>query len=64
VTVYVLYDGDDVIGVGTASELARLLGVTQETIKGYAKASYKALGRDRVAERVTVRPEDFSRMSR
>ena len=39
-SMYVLYDGDEVIGIGTARELAKQRGVTVNTIRRYATPSY------------------------
>jgi len=53
---YVLYRGDEVLDVGTASEIAKRRGVRQETIRFYCTASYQRRIRNRdkrlVAERV------------
>ena len=52
--MYVLYDGDEVIGIGTARELAKQRGVTVKTIRSYATPSYhKRRGRLQ-AERVEL----------
>ena len=53
-SMYVLYDGDEVIGIGTARELAKQRGVTVKTIRSYATPSYhKRRGRLQ-AERVEL----------
>lgn len=38
--LYVLYRGDEVVGVGTRKELAERLGVTEKTITGYGSPAY------------------------
>ncbi len=63
-TVYVLYDNDDVLGVGTAKELGIMIGVKPQTIMGYAAESHKSRGIGRTAEKFIVRPEDFATMRR
>lgn len=57
--VYVLYRDDDVLGVGTAEELARLMGVRPETIRFYASNCSKQRNKKLVAERVYVRDDEF-----
>lgn len=39
--VYVLYRGDDVVGVGTKDELVRLIGVSPSTIYWYSSSAYR-----------------------
>ena len=63
-TVYVLYDNDEVLGVGTAKELGTMIGVKPETIMGYAAESHKGRGLGSTAEKFTVRPEDFATVRR
>lgn len=36
---YALYKGDEIIGIGTAKELAEKLGIKPETIRWYATPS-------------------------
>ena len=38
--VYALYKGDDLLGIGTAKELAEIHGVKPSTIKFYATPVY------------------------
>lgn len=38
---YALYRGDDLLGIGTAKELAEAQGVKPETIKFYATPVYQ-----------------------
>lgn len=38
---YALYRGDDLLGIGTAKELAEAQGVRPETIKFYATPVYQ-----------------------
>lgn len=38
--IYVLYRGDEVVGVGTRKELAERFGVTEKTITGYGCPAY------------------------
>lgn len=40
-TVYALYKGDTFIDLGTVSELAKVLNVSERTIKFYATKTYK-----------------------
>lgn len=40
-TVYALYKGDTFIDLGTACELAKVLNVSERTIKFYATKTYK-----------------------
>lgn len=40
-TEYALYKGDEIIGIGTAKELAEKLGIKPETIRWYATPSQK-----------------------
>lgn len=53
---YVLYRGDEVLDVGTASEIAKRRGIKADTIRFYCTASYQKRIRNRdkrlVAERV------------
>lgn len=61
---YVLYKGDEVLGVGTANELAKRFGVTPQTIANYATESHRLReNRQIVAEPVPVRQEDFDPMT-
>ena len=39
--IYVLYRGDELLGVGTTKELAKAHGVKPETIYFYSTPSYK-----------------------
>ena len=41
---YALYRGDDLLGIGTAVELAELIGVKEDTIKWYATPSARKRG--------------------
>ena len=45
-TEYALYDGEEILGIGTAKELAELTGVKEQTIRFYSTNSYK----ERLAE--------------
>jgi hypothetical protein len=40
-TEYALYKGEDIIGIGTAKELAEKLGIKPETIRFYATPTQK-----------------------
>jgi hypothetical protein len=59
VTVYVLYDHDEVVGIGTAEDLSERFGIKPETIRFYASHAQKSRNRAMVAERIKVKREDF-----
>ena len=61
--VYVLYDGDEVLGVGTSEELAERFGISPRTIEGYSAPSSKTRGRRVCAEKVVVKPDEYDRPS-
>lgn len=61
-TVYVLYRGDEVLGVGTAEELGREFGLKPETIRFYASNAHKSRNKQMLAERLTVKPDEFEAM--
>lgn len=63
-TVYVLYRGDEVLGVGTAEELAARYNLKPETIRFYASNAQKSRNKPMVAERFTVKPNEFVTMHR
>lgn len=54
-TIYALYKGERLLGIGTAAELAEKLGVTQKTIWWYASpAAKRRSGKNAtIAERLT-----------
>ena len=57
---YVLYRGDEVLGVGTAEELAERVGVRPETIMNYASVAHrKKADRQVIAMPVPVDRKDF-----
>lgn len=57
---YVLYRGDEVLGVGTAEELAERVGVRPETIMNYASEAHrKKADRQVIAMPVPVDRKDF-----
>jgi hypothetical protein len=37
---YVLYKGEEIVGIGTADELARRLGLRPQTIRSYSSPSH------------------------
>lgn len=39
-TEYVVYRGDEVLTIGTASEVAERLGIKPSTVRGYASQSH------------------------
>lgn len=41
--IYVLYQGDEVVDIGTARELAERRGVRPDTIRSYATKSYRKM---------------------
>lgn len=49
---YVLYDGDEVIGIGTAQELAKQRGVAVKTITYYASPNCRKRAGRYQAEKV------------
>lgn len=51
-TQYVIYEGDEVVAVGTKNECAELLGVKPETIGFYATPSGRRRSKDRVVVEV------------
>jgi len=55
-SVFVLYDGDDVIDIGTDQELASRRGIKPETVRWYAAKSTRRRknGRGMVAVKVDV----------
>ena len=37
---YVLYKGEEIVGIGTADELSRRLGLRPQTIRSYSSPSH------------------------
>ena len=55
---YALYRGDDLLGIGTAEELARARGVKPDTIRFYSMPSYQRRGKETGRRLVAVRIEE------
>lgn len=56
---YAVYKGDELLGVGTAKELAERLKVKVETIKFYSTASYqKRIKKENHNRLISVKLED------
>ncbi|SBO18628.1 hypothetical protein [Carnobacterium divergens] len=56
---YAVYKGDELLGIGTAKELAEILKVKVETIKFYSTASYqKRIKKENHNRLISVKLED------
>ncbi|MDT1995190.1 hypothetical protein CKN82_07045 [Carnobacterium divergens] len=56
---YAVYKGDELLGIGTAKELAERLKVKVETIKFYSTASYqKRIKKENHNRLISVKLED------
>lgn len=56
---YAVYKGDELLGIGTAKELAEKLKVKVETIKFYSTASYqKRIKKENHNRLISVKLED------
>ncbi|TFI61436.1 hypothetical protein CKN63_12470 [Carnobacterium divergens] len=56
---YAVYKGDELLGIGTAKELAERLKVKVETIKFYSTASYqKRIKKENHNRLISIKLED------
>ena len=52
---YILYQGDEVIAVGTAAEIAKQIGVAENTIRQYGTKKRKQLAKNNPKLKILVR---------
>ena len=58
---YALYKGEELIGIGTAEELANKLGILKSTVKFYGTPAYNRRRKNTENRHYLVKVGDFKR---